>query len=372
MNKLKTKVFFTIYIIMTLFLTAIIIATNIQNYNVEKKRIENSLSRINENRPTQKNSEQEETFSEQEDNKRMFIDQNVYTIVLEDGNVSKIISHSLDYTDAKKIKKVANKILENGEKGIVVSNLYFNEYSYSLGDKMIIIADNSSSKERLIINLRTSIIIFIIIELLIILVTYFLTNWIIKPVEEAWKKQKEFIADASHELKTPLSVIMANAEMLDNNPKEKKWLKNIQSESERMNKLITNLLDLAKLENSDDKEIYTEVNLSKLIEKSILHLKSLFQPAIFFPINFIFWSTVIKPCKFFITNTIHSLIQCIRIRIYFIMIYNNFQSCFICLQINRISLLSKFRNLAWCLTIQPFSFFPAVHYIQRCFKNSKH
>ncbi len=275
MNKLKTKVFFTIFIIMTLFSTVITIITNIQNYNSERKRIENSLSRINENRPKHENIDLEENFLAPKDNNRMFIDQNVYTIELEDGEISRIISHSFDYTDAKKITKVANEILENKDKGIVVSNLFIDEYSYSYGDNMIIIVDNSQAKERLVTNLRISIIIFIVIELLIMLVTYFLTNWIIKPVEEAWKKQKDFIADASHELKTPLSVVMANAEMLENNPKEKKWLKNIQSESERMNKLITSLLDLAKLENSDNQGLYTEENLSKLIEKSILPFESL-------------------------------------------------------------------------------------------------
>ena len=54
-----------------------------------------------------------------------------------------------------------------------------------------------------------------------------LTKWLIKPVEETFEKQKQFIYDASHELKTPLAIIMASAETYEENPKEKKWLNNI-------------------------------------------------------------------------------------------------------------------------------------------------
>jgi signal transduction histidine kinase len=68
---------------------------------------------------------------------------------------------------------------------------------------------------------------------------------------------------------------MANAEMLESNPKEKKWLTNIKEESERMNKLISNLLNLAKLENINNKDSYEELDLSKLIEKAILPFESL-------------------------------------------------------------------------------------------------
>ena len=101
-----------------------------------------------------------------------------------------------------------------------------------------------------------------------------LTKWIIKPVIESFNKQKQFIEDASHELKTPISVIIASAEALENEPEEKKWLDNIKSESERMSNLVSDLLDMAKSENGI-KEQYTNENLSKLVERSVLTFESL-------------------------------------------------------------------------------------------------
>ena len=111
--------------------------------------------------------------------------------------------------------------------------------------------------------------------MIIIIISTKITSWIIKPVIETFNKQKQFITDASHELKTPVAVIMANAEALENEPEETKWLENIKSESERMNELISNLLDLAKLENGAQKEEYNTEDLSKIIEREILTFESL-------------------------------------------------------------------------------------------------
>ena len=68
---------------------------------------------------------------------------------------------------------------------------------------------------------------------------------------------------------------MASADMLDENPNETKWLNNIKSESERMNKLVINLLELAKSEDLNEKEVFNNINLSKLIETSVLSFESL-------------------------------------------------------------------------------------------------
>ena len=104
------------------------------------------------------------------------------------------------------------------------------------------------------------------IEIIILFISKRLTVWIIKPVRESFEKQKQFIADASHELKTPLAVIMASSDALEAEPQEQKWLANIKSESEKMNKLITSLLDLAQSDDYTDKLELEECNLSKLTE----------------------------------------------------------------------------------------------------------
>ena len=102
----------------------------------------------------------------------------------------------------------------------------------------------------------------------------------LKPVEINWAKQRQFVADASHELKTPLSVIMANTEIIASHADETvesqmKWIENTRSESRRMAELVGDLLFLAK--NDDGLKAAMEVvNLSECIETIVLSHESLF------------------------------------------------------------------------------------------------
>lgn len=93
--------------------------------------------------------------------------------------------------------------------------------------------------------------------LLTVIVSFFLARLFLRPVEEAWDKQRRFIADASHELKTPLTVIMANTEIVRSEPTstvahQMKWLDGTMDESDRMHGLIADLLLLARM---DDEQI---------------------------------------------------------------------------------------------------------------------
>ena len=164
----------------------------------------------------------------------------------------------------------------NMDEKIPLENLYLDKYSYSFqAPNTLTIVDNTSAKAKLESLLKTSILIFALIEVIIIILTVEITRWIIKPVIESFNRQKQFVADASHELKTPIAVIMANAEALEKEPEEKKWLNNIKSEADRMNELVTSLLDLAKLEEGKEKEVQQEENLSKIVEMSVLTFESL-------------------------------------------------------------------------------------------------
>ena len=110
-----------------------------------------------------------------------------------------------------------------------------------------------------------------------------LANWTVTPIACAWEKQKQFVADASHELKTPLAVISANTEVILSNPQEQvsgqsKWLSYIQSETMRMSKLITNLLTVARMDESKNASENAEpLHLSELVSNICL----VFEPVIY-------------------------------------------------------------------------------------------
>lgn len=96
---------------------------------------------------------------------------------------------------------------------------------------------------------------------------------IVRPVENAWDRQKNFIADASHELKTPLTVISANIDVIRANPEDKietqsKWFGYIDAEISDMQKLINDMLVLAKYDSKVDTDILSRVNLSDVVEEA--------------------------------------------------------------------------------------------------------
>ena len=96
-------------------------------------------------------------------------------------------------------------------------------------------------------------------------VSILLSHWATHPVEKAWKQQRQFLSDASHELKTPLTVILSNAELLEQAElpdKPSRWTDNILSEAGRMRSLVEEMLTLARADNMVRTAVMAEVSLS--------------------------------------------------------------------------------------------------------------
>lgn len=276
MEKLKNKTFYTIHGLLSLFLIIVIIFFNFQNYNREVMAIKDKLLRVDkfiffDKVPLQKPNNR---FNENMKN-RLIMDYQIYTLLLNNNNeIIDVINHS-ENSLKNDIESIGNKFIKNNNEGLTINNLYFSNYSYNYkSGEYLIILDNSNIKERLISSFISSSIILLIYEIVMFFASKYLTNWITKPAVESYDKQKNFIIDASHELKTPLSIIMASADALESDKFEKKWLDNIKSETERMSVLVKALLDLSKLENNIDKKMYTSESISKLIEKSALTFES--------------------------------------------------------------------------------------------------
>jgi len=263
MNELRNKIFFTIFCILTSALLVFLISFNVQNYEDQREIIRKS---INFNGVVTRNAP-----NEQLNRNIRFIDASIITIRLDkNDNILEIINHSNEEIDVDKISEMAISILTDKDlKREYIGSLYFEQYSYSYhpGNRLVLI-NNSIAQRNIKEVLKNTIFFFLILEIIFILISKLISRWISKPVEDAFSKQKDFIADASHELKTPLAVITASAEALEKSPKEKKWLINIKNESERMNNLIIDLLDLAKMEKGNLEMSYG--NLSKVVELSSL------------------------------------------------------------------------------------------------------
>ena len=144
----------------------------------------------------------------------------------------------------------------------------------------LVFADITSELATLDNLIKTSFIIGGLSFLIFLAISIQLSKWAVQPVDLAWKEQKQFVADASHELKTPLTVIMTNAELAQSQEydeeKKRRFLASILTMSRQMQGLIEKMLELAKVDSSDSKINLDIVDFSKLVSDAILPFEPVF------------------------------------------------------------------------------------------------
>ena len=106
-------------------------------------------------------------------------------------------------------------------------------------------------------------------------VSFLLARWAVRPVERAWEEQRQFVSDASHELKTPLTVILTSAELMQTDP-DPQHPRSILAMSRRMRELVESLLELARVDNGAVRAAFGELALSALVADELLPFEPLY------------------------------------------------------------------------------------------------
>lgn len=112
----------------------------------------------------------------------------------------------------------------------------------------------------------------------LLLISFFLARWAVRPVERAWEQQRRFVADASHELKTPLTVIITSAELLQSpgDTPSRQLAANILTEARQMRGLVESLLELARVDSGAAGRDRLPLDLSRLVSDALLPFEALF------------------------------------------------------------------------------------------------
>lgn len=144
----------------------------------------------------------------------------------------------------------------------------------------IAFADISAERAALSSLAHSCAVIGVLAFVVFLLVSIWLAFWAVKPVEQAWQQQRQFIADASHELKTPLTVILTNAELLgseDYPPEQKQGFRdNILTMSRQMRSLVERMLELTRVDNGSLQTVFAPLSLSTLAEEALLPFEPLY------------------------------------------------------------------------------------------------
>lgn len=274
LKKLKIRFVATIMIILSLVFILIIGSINYFNYQSNERQSTSLLKSLVDNDGLVPQDPPAAPNAANPIPPSVFERERTFSVKLDSTQTAFAVNGNTDPSAlSEEMASLMNAVLE-GDK----NTGSMDGYRYLVAEKpygqIIVFVDQRISNGMMDRLITTSLIIGGISLFVLFFISLFLANLMVRPVEEAFEKQKRFISDASHELKTPLSVISVNADVLEGDIGSNKYLSYIQSESTRMNGLVNNLLTLAKLDSMGCPPVFSEFDLSNAVLSIALTFES--------------------------------------------------------------------------------------------------
>ena len=295
-KKLRARIIFINMALMGIVILAIFTTVCVNSYSNAVNDMERGLNQVvgnrdfDRDRATDDNAppfdkESKVSFKQKpniHDNEPMQISSYVIVELDDDGNITNTTENnvSIDADDLEECVKLARQ--SNSISGQIGDyRLMYVKHDFMEVHKIVFASNNM-----VFANLRNTVLVsvglFFGSMVIIFLISLWLSGLAVKPVKKAWEQQKQFVADASHELKTPLTVILANNNIMMSHPQsrvtdERQWLESTEEEAQHMKQLIDQMLFLAKSDAGNTQVQLSEVNLSEIVEGSALN----FEPVAF-------------------------------------------------------------------------------------------
>lgn len=207
------------------------------------------------------------------------------SVVLKNKNIM-VLSNSLKETTDKDILSMTQKLQKSGKKFGSIDDYIYLVRILKSGNTVYIFVNNKEALQNSKQFFIVSIFIFLLSVIVFTIISYYLSRWMIKPSEKAIKNQKIFVANISHDLKTPITIIRANADLIENEVKNKKSIKYIQQETEKLNHLVNEMLTLTRIDNTISKENFKSFNFGDSLFDVVLPFESIaYEKGIRFNIN---------------------------------------------------------------------------------------
>lgn len=199
----------------------------------------------------------------------LFFEVRFFSVVFKnDGQVTSSDTGKIYAVDTSTAIKYAQKVLDEGNSRGFIDNYRYLLSSYDDDSQRVIFYDCGRALDDFRAFRNQSIIVSAVGFVFVGILIFFLSGFVFKPVLESYERQKRFITDAGHEIKTPLAIINADSDVLSLDiGEENEWLSDIKTQTKRLSELTDDLIMLSKMEEGKQSLMMTNVNLSDLAEK---------------------------------------------------------------------------------------------------------
>ena len=191
-----------------------------------------------------------------------------FVLLREDGTISRAFTDKIAAIDEETALEYADQIQRSGK-----TSGFLNQYRF-LADRsrenvLILFLDCQRSLD----TFRSFLVISILVSLLglcsVLFLVCFFSRLVMKPVSESYEKQRQFITDAGHEIKTPITIINANLEILELEYGESEWSQSILKQTTRLADLTNSLIYLSRMEEPNNQLLKIDFSISDLAEETV-------------------------------------------------------------------------------------------------------
>lgn len=198
-----------------------------------------------------------------------------FTVWLDDdGEVERINTEFIRSVSETDAVMFAESAFDNEKTRGWIGEFRYKKYSVPNGEAVVFV-DGTMSRRSLAQTLGISAVVLISSSVVILLLIVLLSGKIIKPVGESYEKQKQFITDANHELKTPLTLILANLDIAESEVGKNEWLDDIRDEGQRMAELVNQLVELSRMDEEKHKICESEIKIGEMISETVAEFESI-------------------------------------------------------------------------------------------------
>ena len=198
-----------------------------------------------------------------------------FTVLFErSGDVARTIMESIYAITEEQAIEYAEEILDGDKERGWISNYRYKVFSTGFGTGVVFV-DGSMNRSAMVQSMAIAGVVLLVCAVLVLALIFLLSKRAVKPIAESYEKQKQFITDANHELKTPLTLILANLDIAESELGKNEWLDDIRSEGHRMTELVNQLVALSRMDEENHTLNLADVALGKMVADTVSEFEPL-------------------------------------------------------------------------------------------------